>query len=223
VIVTRSLLAVLLLIPHAPLLAQSATLTVKDGRPLVVGGETSLAEGLGVTDLTPAEVVEGFVRLCIPDPQNAGSRAKASPFSIARNDSVFSATGKVSEAKIERWAGKNAALFVWAGDEAGLKGRSIAMPSRGATTTGPYGPFKAFGNQCNLVINMSDFGVTTTLIQLLTAKLGAPGKLVVKNTFADGYWISGDLRVNINVPSTGGGPQPVHLSVQSIPAGAKKK
>ena len=221
--IARFFLAPLLLVSHAPLFSQSATLTVKDGRALVIGGETELAQGFDATGLTPANVVDEFTRLCLPDPQNAGSRAEQSPFSLKRDDTVFPALGKVGEAKIERWIGKYAALFVWTGDETGLKGRPIAMPSRGATTTGPYGPFKAFGAQCNLVINFPDFAAAKAVTELLTAKLGAPGKLVVKNTFADGYWMAGDLRVNVNVPSERQYPQPVHLSVQFIPAGAQKK
>lgn len=221
--IARSILAPLLVVSYSPLFSQSATLTVKDGRALVIGGETELAQGLDATDLTPAKVVDEFTRLCMPDPQNAGSRVETSPFSLTRDDTVFPAWGKVGEAKIERWAGKGAALFIWTGDETGLKGRPIAMPSRGATTTGPYGPFKAFSAQCNLVINLPDFAAATAVTELLTTKLGAPGKLVVKNTFADGYWMAGDLRVNVNVPSDRQYPQPVHLSVQSIPAGAQKK
>jgi hypothetical protein len=161
--------APLLLASHTPLLSQSATLTVKDGRALVIGGETELAQGIDATDLTPAKVVDEFARLCLPDPQNAGARVQPSPFSLTRDDTVFPAMGKVGEAKIERWISNQAALFVWAGDETGLKGRPIAMPSRGATTTGPYGPFKAFGAQCNLVINLPDFAAATAVTELLTA------------------------------------------------------
>ncbi|MGC1470083.1 MAG: hypothetical protein WA793_11945 [Sphingorhabdus sp.] len=221
--VARLFLVSLLLASYSPLLAQSATLTVKDGRALVIGGETELAQGLDTTDLSPAKVVDEFTRLCMPEPQNAGSRVDASPFKFVRDDTIFPALGKTGEARIERWAGKGAALFMWAGDETGLKGRPIAMPSRGATTTGPYGPFKAFGAQCNLVINLPDFAAAAVVTELLTVKLGAPRKLVVKNTFADGHWIAGDLRVNVNVPSETQYPQPIHLSVQSIPVGAQKK
>lgn len=221
--IARHCLAPLLLASPAPLLSQSATLTVKDGRALVIGGETELAQGYDTTDITPANIVDEFSRLCMPDPQNAGSRAGASPFSLTREDAVFPTSGNLGEAKIERWTGKQATLFIWAGDEKGLKGRPIAMPSRGATTTGPYGPFKAFGAQCNLVFNLPDFAAAIAVTELLTAKLGTPGKLVVKNAFADGYWLAGDLRVNVNVPSERQYPQPVHLSVQSVPAGAQNK
>ncbi len=219
--VSLAVAATLLLMPQAKLFAQSATLTVKDGRALVIGGETSLGEGLDATDLAPASVVEEFTRLCIPDPQSAGSRANTSPFSLKRDNAVFPASGKIGEANIARWTSKNASLFLWAGDDSGLKGRPIAMPSRAATTVGPYGPFRAFGEQCNLVIKISDLSQALVITELLTVQLGAPGKLVVKNTFADGYWITRDLRVNINIPTTRDGPQPVHLSVQLIPAGAK--
>lgn len=222
-IIARYFWAPILLVSHAPLFSQSATLTVKDGRALVIGGETEIAQGIETIKLTPAQVVDEFTKICMPDPQNAGSRVAASQISLKRDDVVFPALGKAGEAKIERWIGDQASLFIWSGDEAGLKGRFIAMPSRGAVTTGPYGPFKAFGSQCNLVINLPDFAAATTVTELLTAKLGAPGKLVVKNTFADGYWVTGDLRVNINVPSERQYPQPIHLSVQSIPAGAQSK
>jgi hypothetical protein len=221
--VGRRLLTPLLLVSYSPLLAQSATLTVKDGRALVIGGETELAQGFDTASVSPTQIVDEFMRLCMPDPQNAGTKADSSSFSFTRNDVVFPASGKMAQVKIERWASKQAYLFIWSGDEAGLKGRPIAMPSRGGTTTGPYGPFKAFGAQCNLVANLPDFAAATAVTQQLTAKLGAPAKLVVKNTFADGYWMAGDLRVNVNAPSQSQYPQPVHLSVQSIPVGAQKK
>jgi len=221
--IPRFLLIPILLAAHAPVFSQSATLTVKDGRPLVIGGETELAQGIEQTDLTPVNVVDEFTRICTPDPKSASERIEPSLFALKRDDTLFPAFGKVVEAKIERWIGAKAALFVWTGDETGLKGRAIAMPSRGGYTIGPYGPFKAFGTQCNLVINLPDFAAAVTITELLTAKFGAPGKLVVKKTFADGYWTAGDLRININVPSEKQYPQPLHLSVQLIPSGVSKK
>lgn len=201
--------------------AQTATFTVKDGRALVLGGETELGVALSQTDLDSVALAEAFDSLCLPDPANAGGRAMDSSLGLRSAEAVIPAQGKLPETRIPVWTGQSATLTVWnAGDEA-WKGRPIAMPSRAGVTTGPYGPFKAFGAQCNLVVMVADFGAAKAVADALSAKYGAPGKLVVKNTFADGFWQTGDLRININVPTSRVGPQPIHLSAQVIPAKGK--
>jgi hypothetical protein len=199
-------------------IAQTATFTVKDGRALVLGGETDLGLALSPTALGPAAIVDAFDKLCLPDPVNAGSRAADSPLVLRPSQAVLPAQGKLSEARIPVWTSASATLTVWDGVDGAWKGRPIAMPSRALVTTGPYGAFKAAGVQCNLVIMVADFGTVTAVSDALSAKYGAPGKLVVKKTFADGFWQNGDLRINFNAPSTRVGPHPLHLSAQVIPA-----
>lgn len=197
--------------------AQAVTFTVKDGRALLVGGETELGTALSSTNLDAANLVEAFDELCLPDPGGAGSRAGVSTFGLSPSETILPAAGKTGEARIEQWRSKSATLTVWTGDEANLKGRSIAMPSRATTTTGSYGPFKAFGTQCNLVTKVADFAAAKSVTEALTARYGAPAKLVVKNTFADGYWVAGNMRINVNVPTIRAGAQPLHLSAQALP------
>lgn len=205
-------------------LAQSVTLTVKDGRALVVGGTQTLGSDLAATDLDAAAIVAEFGRLCL-DPATVGDRVAASPFGLSGADAVFPAEGKQGEARVKQWRGPAAAVSAWAGDDANLKNRAIAMPSRGAVTTGPYGPFRAFGTQCNLVFGVRDFTSVAPLVEALRTTYGEPGKLVVKNTFADGFWTVGtggvSARVNLNAPTTRSGPQPVHLSMQMVGPPAK--
>ena len=202
-------------------MAQTATFTVKDGRALVLGGETELGVALSQTSLSPAALADAFEKLCLPDPANAGARATASPFGLRSSEAVLPALGKLPETRIPVWTGTSATLTVWAGGDETWKGRPIAMPSRAMATTGPYGPFKAFGAQCNLVVMVADFGAARAVADAITTKHGPPGKLVVKNTFADGFWQAGDVRININVPTTRVGPQPIHISAQVIPAKGK--
>jgi hypothetical protein len=202
-------------------IAQTATFTVKDGRALVLGGETELGVALSQTSLGPAALADAFDKLCLPDPANAAGRASDSPFTFRSSEAVLPAQGKLPETRIPVWTGASATLTVWNGDDEAWKGRPIAMPSRAYATTGPYGPFKAFGPQCNLVVMVADFGAAKAVADALTVKYGAPGKLVVKNTFTDGFWQTGDLRINMNVPTTRVGPQPIHLSAQVIPAKGK--
>jgi hypothetical protein len=204
--------------------AQSVTLTVKDGRALVVGGEALLGADLAATDLDAAAIVAEFGRLCL-DPATVGDRVTASPFGLSEADAVFPAEGKQGEARVKQWRGSAALVSAWTGDDANLKNRAIAMPSRGAVTRGPYGPFRAFGTQCNLVFGVRDFSSVGPLIEALRATYGEPGKLVVKNSFADGFWAvsagGASARVNLNTPTTRNGPQPVHLSMQMAGPTAK--
>lgn len=204
--------------------AQSVTLTVKDGRALVVGGETLLGANLAATDLDGAAIVAEFGRLCA-DPATVGDRIAASSLGLSEAEAVFPPEGKQGEARVKQWRSAAAAVSAWTGDDANLKNRPIAMPSRGAVTTGPYGPFRAAGKQCNLVFGVRDFSSVTSIIEALRTTYGEPGKLVVKNTFADGYWAvsAGDAsaRVNLNTPTTRNGPQPVHLSMQLVEPPAK--
>lgn len=197
---------------------QSVTLTVDDGRALVVGGTQSLGDGLRPTALDGGAIVSEFKRLCLPDPAGASARVEGSPLALSVADAVFPAAGKQSEARVSQWMADSAALSVWTGDDVNLKGRPIAMPSRGAVTTGPYGPFRGDGVQCNLVVAIEGFGGVTAITDALTAAFGAPAKLVAKNSFADGHWLvatgAEPVRININAPTTRGGPQPVHLSAQ---------
>lgn len=201
-----------------PAHAQSVTLTDDSGRPLVVGGASALGSGLaGPATTNAAEIVAEFQRLCLPDPAGAGARAAASSLALAPADAVFPAEGKQPEARVAQWRGRSASLSVFTGDDAGLKKRAIAITSRAYVTTGPYGPFKAAGTQCNLVVSLPDFAAATDVSGALSAAFGTPGKLVVKKTFADGYWsAAAGTRINFTAPTTSGGPQPVHLSAQIL-------
>lgn len=211
----------------SPAVAENVTLTVKDGRALVVGDSQELGDGLSFLDLTPAEIVTEFRRLCLPDPSGASERVETSSLVVSSNDAVFKPRGKQGEARVKRWSGTSAELSIWSGDGDNLKNRPIAMPSRGATTTGPYGPFKAFGDQCNLVVKLTNFSSVAPLTDELTKAFGEPGKLVLKKTFADGHWWIADSdkpwRINLNTPTTRYGAQPVHLSVQLMDKWPKRK
>lgn len=197
----------------SPAAAQSVTLTEGSGRPLIVGEPGELGDGLKPAGLAPQALVAEFQRLCLPDVGGAAARAAASPLSFESADAVFPASGKQREARVVQWRGPSASLSVWTGDDANLRNRPIAIDSRAYVTTGPYGPFHAAGAQCNLVVMLPDFAAATALSEALTASFGAPGKLVVKKTFADGYWqVAGaSVRINFTAPSGSGGPQPVHL------------
>lgn len=206
--------------------AQSVTLTEGDGRPLLVGASPGIAAGLEPSALAPAALAAEFRRLCLPDPAGAGQRAAGSSLGLQSADAVFPPEGKRPEARVSQWRGPSAILSTWSGDDAGLKGRPIAITSRAYSTTGPYGPFKAQGVQCNLVVAVPDFAAAKAVSDELTRAFGAPGKLVVKNTFADGYWTTatdgGPVRINLTAPSTRGGPQPLHLSAQIVAKGSKR-
>jgi hypothetical protein len=209
-----------------PSWAQSVTLTADDGRPLIVGGETELGAGLQPTNVGTEAIAGAFEAICLPDPEGADARADGSELNLTSEDAVLPASGRLGEARIAQWLGASTALSLWTGDEANLRGRPIAMPSRGATTTGPYGPFRARGAQCNLVIALTDMAMATQLAEALTARLGTPARLVSRRTFADGHWIvrgaDRDIRINFTAPSVRGGAQPVHLSAQALEKGSNR-
>ncbi|HEX8535448.1 MAG TPA: hypothetical protein VF662_14895 [Allosphingosinicella sp.] len=206
--------------------AQSVTLTEDSGRPLLVGDAAGIAEGLNPSAIAPAVVVAEFRRLCLPDPGAAAQRVSGSPLQLVSSDAQFPAAGKNQQGLVTQWRGPSAILSIWSGDHSGLKGRPIAITSRGYSTTGPYGPFKAEGVQCNLVVALTDFSAVQGLTEALTTALGQPGKLVAKKSFADGYWNVGDagrpIRINFTAPSVRGAPQPVHLSAQILTKGNKR-
>lgn len=220
-----ALLAVAGVAPVAAL-AQSVTLTEDSGRPLVVGGDATLGSQLQPTTATPQAVVAEFQRLCLPDPATAATRATGSVLTPDRGDAIFPAEGKQGEARVPQWRGPSALMSVWTGEDANLRKRPIAIPSRASTTTGPYGPFRADGAQCNLVVMLPGFASATELSGALTAAFGAPGKLVAKKTFADGFWRADNgglpVRINFTAPTTRSGPQPVHLSAQVLTKGTRR-
>jgi hypothetical protein len=209
----------------APALGQSVTLTADDGRPLIVGA-AELGSGLATSHLGGEAIVTEFRRLCLPDPAGAPGRVDGSALGLKSNDAVFAPAGKQGEARVTRWSGPSAELSVWLEDDTNLRGRPVAIPSRGSTTTGPYGPFRAKGKQCNLVVVVKDFVTATQISDALTSAVGPPGKLVAKKTFADGYWsVPGSapsVRINFTTPSIRDGPRPVHLSAQVVEKGSKR-
>jgi hypothetical protein len=206
--------------------AQSVTLTADDGRPLIVGGETELGAGLQPTTLGSEAIANAFQAICLPDPEGAAARLGGSELNLTSEDAVLPASGRTAEVRIAQWLGASAALSLWTGDEANLRGRPIAMPSRGATTAGPYGPFRARGAQCNLVVAVTDMAMAAELAEALAARLGTPARLVSRRTFADGHWIvpgsDRDIRINFTAPTTRGGPQPIHLSAQALEKGSNR-
>lgn len=206
--------------------AQSVTLTEDSGRPLLVGDAAGIADGLSPAALAPAAIVAEFRRLCLPAPATAARRVAGSSLDLAASDALFPARGKNPEAVVSQWRGPSAILSVWSGEHSGLKGLPIAITSRGYSTTGPYGPFKAEGAQCNLVVALPAFASVQALTDALNAAFGAPGKLVAKKSFADGHWTAGDaaqpIRINLTAPSVRGAPQPVHLSAQILTKGSKR-
>jgi hypothetical protein len=222
----RVALALVALASASAASAQSVTLTEDSGRPLLVGDAAGIADGLSPSALAPAALVAEFRRLCLPAPATAGQRVSGSPLELTASDAQFPAVGKNPRGLVSQWRGRSAVLSTWSGDHAGLKGRPIAITSRGYSTTGPYGPFKAEGVQCNLVVALPAFASVQALTDALTAAFGAPGKLVAKKSFADGYWNAGDaaqpVRINFTAPSVRGALQPVHLSAQILIKGKKR-
>ena len=220
--IVRLTICAALLCTSAATVAQEATFTVKDGRALILGGGTELGAGLVPTNLDAANLADGFGKVCLPDPATADSRVATSGLGLSRQALTLPEQGSMGPATINVWTGPSMTITVWQGDEQNFKGRPIAMPSRAFVTTGPYGPFKALGNQCNLVTKVVDFAAAKATIEAISSKYGSAGKMVVKNTFADGYWQVGAVRLNINVPTTRSGPQPLHISAQVLPEKGKK-
>ena len=215
--------ALIALAASMPAFGQTVTLTKDDGRPLIVGDGTELGSGLSPSDLAGNAIVAEFQRLCMPEPASAARRAANSTFALQPGEAIFAPLGKGGEARVTQWRGASALLSIWSGDDANLRGRPVAIPSRGSTTTGAYGPFRAKGEQCNLVVMVKDFATATQISDALTSAFGAPGKLVAKKSFADGHWLvsgaASTIRVNFTTPSGREGPRPVHLSAQVVEGG----
>lgn len=203
--------------------AQSITLTDDSGRPITIGSGEVYGAGLAVTKLQPAQIAASLKGLCTPDPDGAYARAANSAFELGESEVVLPAVGKVAEARVKTWSGPSATLSTWNGDDVPFKGRPMAINSRAYATTGPYGPFHASGGQCNVVIAVSSFADVAPIAAAISDAFGVqPAKLVVKNTFADGYWTTAEgLRVNMTAPSIKSATQPVHLSVQALAAKGK--
>jgi len=206
----------------APAVAQSVVLTADDGRPLMIGTGAELGNGLRPSTAGAKDIVDEFRRLCLPNPADAPARVAASSFGLSDASVVFPARGKQPEARLSQWRGPSASLSVWAGDEAGLKGQPIVITQRAYQVTGVYGPFRAEGAQCNLVVSLLDFAAAVQVAEALTASLGIPGKLVTKKTFSDGYWQVADVRVNFTAPTVRSGAQPVVMSAQLFQKGSKR-
>jgi hypothetical protein len=214
-------LALLLMIAgtSVPAFAQTVTLTEKSGRPLTVG-VSSFAAGLRPATVSAETVVEEFRRLCLPDPLAANANAASSSFGLQARDVTFPATKKRGDVQLPHWRSDFATLTVWT-EGADLNGEPIAINERGYQTTGAYGPFRADGDQCNLVVMMPSFTEAKKIGELLVAAFGPAGKFVVKNSFADGHWTQGNAKINFTTPSTKAGSQPVHLSVQISKKGSR--
>ncbi len=195
-------------------MAQTVTLTEKSGRPLTVG-PSDFARGLIPTEMSAEAVVHEFQRLCLPDPLTAGARVDSSSFGFLAGETVFPETSKHAEVRIARWQGESASLTVWPAS-ADLKGEPIRIDERAYQVQGGYGPFRAEGDQCNLVVKLRSFDEARKVGDVLASALGPKGKLVVKNTFADGHWVDGTVKINFTSPSTKSESQPIHLSVQIV-------
>jgi hypothetical protein len=215
-LIVRAAIAVSLLAASAPLAAGALVLTERGGRPLIVGYADDLIS-LEVLDLGAQALVDEFARLCLPDPAAAYAKAPGSILAMASDEAILPASGKDTEAKVPVWRGPSAQLSTWNGDDGALKKRPIAILSRAYTVSGQYGPFHAVGAQCNLVLKVRDFAAATQVSDALTAKFGAPGKLVTKRTWADGYWLppsNPSIRLNYTTPSAEEGARLVHISAQ---------
>jgi hypothetical protein len=205
---------------------QTVTLTEAAGRPLIVGEGRTLGDGLTPATLAPDAIAAEFQRICLPDPAGAAARVDGGALSLRSDDGIFAAEGKFPEARVTQWSGPSARIALSSGTEDALKGRPIAITQRAYATTGPYGPFRASGAQCNLVVMVPDFAAATALVEALGTRFGTAGKLVSKKTFIDGHWMVADsappVRINITVPTTRNGPQPVHISAQITEKGSKR-
>ena len=213
---TRPLFFAGLLAASAPLTAGSLVLTEGGGRPLTI--EAAGVGELEVSQLDGTALADEFVRLCLPDPAGAYARASASPLGLELADATLPAFGKAPEAKYPIGRSYSAKLTVWNGDDGPLSKRPISIPSRAYVVTSQYGPFRATGEQCNLLVKVRDFMAAGQISDALTRKFGVPGKLVAKRTWADGFWTvpNKDIRLNFTTPSTDNGPRLVYLSAQVI-------
>lgn len=199
--------------------AQSVTLTEEDGRPITIGTPATYGSQLRPSELSSQAIVDEFQRICLPDPAGAATRIDGSIFDLEGDDAVFAPEGRRGEARISQWRGSSAVIAIWAGEDANLRGLPIAINQRAYSTTSRYGPFSAAGTQCNLVIALPNFAAASELADRLSSEFGEPGQLVVRRTFADGHWtVATDpsLRINFTAPTSRAGPQPVHLSAQTI-------
>jgi hypothetical protein len=217
----RNLAGVLAIIcSGAPALAQSVTLTEKSGRPLTVGVDGSFASGLSASTMSPQAIVEEFQKLCLPDPLAAQSAANASSFGFHSSPLFFRPNGKHGVVRIAHWRSDSADLAIWSSTD-DLKDEPIVIDERAYQVKSAYGPFRAEGDQCNLVVMLTSFDEVKKVGELLAATFGPQGKLVVKNTFADGHWAKGDVKINFTSPSIKSGSQPAHLSIQILRKGTQ--
>ena len=208
----RAVVIALSIVVTSSAAAQSLTLSSKRGEPAIVGGGTVLGENLGVTSQSPQQIVAKFKSLCLPDPANADAKILIQQGFTEKP--VQLAGPPVSANALTHWVSPVATVAYWRGDTAAFKGQAVAVPSRAALITGPFSAFGPRDTQCTFVTNVADFEQAKLVTEALSADLGTPSKLVVKNTFADGFWATtnGTTTVYFNTPTTRNGPQPIHIA-----------
>lgn len=211
----------------APAAVATDVLLLSDsyGRPMTVGSQVDVREGLSPTSMTGVTAAEAFANLCLSAEFSAAAleaAATASPLGFRMQEAVLPESGKNPAVRQARMAAPSALATFWTGDETGFKGRPIVIRSRGALVMGTYGPFKALGTQCNLSLALSGVSDLQPLAdRLVVLTGGTPEKIVVKSGWADGTIALADgRRVTFAVVQADKPVSLVHFTVQKI-EGAK--
>ncbi len=200
------------------------------GRGMTIGEQVDSREGYSAGAHSGAEIADEFKRLCWDTKLDAAALASAGASSSwgYRTDTVAFEPSKKEPAFAQAvLTAPSARASIWAGSDAGLKGKPILIRDRGALVSSGYGPFKAAGKQCNFDLKTTALADPAALVTRLTQHLGqAPAKLVSKKSFADGHWTvtSADnqpVRVSFSVVDVNKREQLVHLVVQEAAAGKR--
>jgi hypothetical protein len=198
------------------------------GNGATIGGMEDLREDLPPADVTGADIVAEFKRLCLDTDFDAAAYSQAalgSTWGFARHEVELPAAGKQAAFVFTDYRSPSAITSLWRGENGeALKGRAYAARSRGAIITGPAKAKDLPSPQCNLSVATRGVSDAAPIAAALEQALGQPAaKVVLKSGFADGNWkIAGSSgqtrRVSFDVVDMKKAIQLVHLTVQTLPA-----
>lgn len=198
------------------------------GRGMTIGRQVDSRDAFVAADMSGEQAAALFKTICLDtqfDKRAVSATAEANGFT--RRQIVLPALRKDVEFRFEDFTTASSRASYWPGDDAGLKNRPIAIRTRGAIVMSGYGPFKASGQQCNLDVALADLASVDGLAAALQATLGkAPAKLVSKDGFGDGYWITTQndipVRVSFDAIKLKRPPVLVHMVIQQVQDKAAK-
>jgi hypothetical protein len=201
-------------------------LSDEDGRGINIGLQEDAREAFEPAAYSGEQIADEFKRLCLDtafSPEAFAAAGAQSPWHLDSGTIALPAAGKVGawEQPVLRSGSVRASL--WLGDESGFRKRPILIRTRGALVSGPYGPFKASGKQCNLDLKLSGLSTVDGFVARMNANLAMePAKLVSKAGFADGHWLlarpgSETVRVSFDAVDLKKEAQLVHVVAQSVP------